>query len=188
MRIKNTNTTYLKRKYIFKIILQNICYYLGTYKIGIYEIEITQKNDWSNYYLDLYDELAIKIDQNRKCGPNQLRNEKKSKKWKWFKMVWKYYHDEMWHFKEVQTMTGIHTLRSKICSYCVAITVVIILFFLPPLKYFPCSKNHWYIKCSKPHQKKENLVVQRTAKLFFGPRANSWSKFCTNDKLKVVIV
>ena len=117
IRIKNTNTTYLKKKYIFKIILQNICYYLGTYKIGIYEIEITQKNDWSNYYLDLYDELAIKIDQNRKCGPNQLRNEKKSKKWIWFKMVWKYYHDEMWHFKEVQTMTGIHTLRSKICSY-----------------------------------------------------------------------
>ena len=70
IRIKNTKTTYLKRKYIFKIILQNICYYLGTYKIGIYEIEITQKNDWSNYYLDLYDELAIKIDQNRKCGPN----------------------------------------------------------------------------------------------------------------------
>ena len=70
IRIKNTNTTYLKKKYIFKIILQNICYYLGTYKIGIYEIEITQKNDWSNYYLDLYDELAIKIDQNRKCGPN----------------------------------------------------------------------------------------------------------------------
>ena len=32
----------------------------------------------------------------------------------------------------------------------VAITVVIFLFFsstyFPPLKYFPCSKNHWYIK------------------------------------------
>ena len=33
---------------------------------------ITQKNDWNNYYLDLSDELAIKIDQNRK----------------WFDMKW----------------------------------------------------------------------------------------------------
>ena len=114
---------------------------------------------------------------------------------KWFEMVWKYYHDEMWHFKEVETMTaaelrGIHTSRSKIYSYCVAITVVIILYFLkyfPPSKYFPCSKNHWYIKVQNL-TKKENLVAQRTAKLFFGPRAKSWSKLCTNDKLKVVIV
>ena len=126
----------LKKKYIFKIISQNICYYLGTYKIGIYEIEITQKNDWSNYYLDLYDELAIKIDQNRKCGPNKLRNENKSKKWKWFKMVWKYYHDEMWHFKEVQTMTGIHTLRSKICSNNSCNIFVFLKYILPSLKIF----------------------------------------------------
>ena len=73
---------------------------------------------------------------------------------KWFKMVRKYHHDEMWHIKEVETMTaaepqGILTLRSKICGYCVAITVVVILYFpkyFPPSKYFPCSKNHWYIK------------------------------------------
>ena len=76
-------------------ILQNICYYLGTYKIGIYEIQITQKNDWSNYYLDLSDELAIKMDLNRKWFDM-----------KWLEMAWKCYHDEIWHIKEEEETTS----------------------------------------------------------------------------------
>ena len=97
-------------------------------------------------------------------------------------MVRNYYYDEMWHFKEEQTTTaagprGIHTLRSKICSYCVAITVVIILYFLkyfPPLKYFPFSKNHWYIKV-------QNLTKKRQ----LGGSKNKKNIFLTASQLVV---
>ena len=129
-------------------IFQNICYYSGTYKIGIYERRMTEPLTltWTSM-MGLRSKLTRTENDRNYEWLMQIDM-------KWFKIGMKILPDEIWHFKEVQRMTaaepqGIHTLRSKICSYCVAITVVIILYSLkcfPPLKDFPCSKNHWYIK------------------------------------------